>query len=503
MVATHSLLLLVILTGYGQQHGITLAQAYQDSEHYYLPPNIYDNLPPGVNTPIAGPIMPTPTSAQVVPRSSASIDSIPALIGPDDTLTVDIKTPLLNSFYTPGSDLVVSWTNKDITFPDNWVPSQSLLDTITKDPNFSNSPVLTKDDLTNLAKIKLVDLKRAQLNTILKDSPVLLRGLRLVSWPLQSSMAPPTTGNQEGKSSSPFPSSLSNPSTSYILSPSILSDPGFTLQNISQFNLSSINGGQLTWKIPEDWEYEGEFEIRIPSLTGNGDSTNKDVVDGTVKDSDNNNNNQDYRGEASSFSFWIMRDLATRIANPQYNLPSMDQQQQHVASIWWHGRDIQRQKDVGVFLGVATMMVSFILIGLGAVIAIYRRRWVAEAASTVSPSGNLESDPLNNDASHLYNNPSRTENPYDDRSFDPFVLTNGDEDAHSPTDLHHSEIAARRGSEGSVLSEKAMGGRDCKEQYSPIDSSFVELPLYKAQESSTTLTSCSSSNRDLQESKEK
>ncbi|KAF9111005.1 hypothetical protein BGX27_005511 [Mortierella sp. AM989] len=480
MVATYSLLLLTILAGSSQQNGLrALVQAYQNSEHYYLPANIYDNLPSGIQTPVAAPTIPTPSPTMLT--TATTLDGMSTAPGPNSPLSVEITTPLLNTIHIPGSELVMTWTNIDVSYPENWAPPQSILDMITKDPNFSNSPLLTKEDMTNLAKIKLTDLRRAQLLSILKDSSFRLHSLRLVSWPLQSSVA----GNEgEGSSMVPLPASVQQQQTSYYISPDILSDPGFTLQNISQVTGA---GGQLTWMIPEDWKYEGEFEIRIPSLSGSGSST----------DRDNAVNVGSAQGEVKSPSFWILRDAATRTSSPQYNLPSMDQQQRAISS-GWRGMDIQRQKDLGVFLGVAAMMLAFVLIGLGAMVGVYRRKWAAQSASSASSIA-TETNSLSYSSST--SSSARSTEPsvpglHQEHSVDPLKIAHGDEDAHSPTDLNLSE-STLGGIEVEKVSEKAMAGKDCQEQYSPVGNPFVDLPLYVANESSSTLAAGSSSNQDL------
>ncbi|KAF9356378.1 hypothetical protein BGX26_005368 [Mortierella sp. AD094] len=478
MVAAHSLLLLAILAGSSRQNGLqALAQAYQDSEHYVLPANIYDILPPGLQTPVAAPTIPVPSpTTSVTTKISGSVTPVS---GPDDTLSVEIMTPLLNSIYTPGSSLVMSWTNNDISFPENWTPPQSVLDMITKDPNFSNSPLLTKEDMTNLAKFKLTELRRAQLLSILEDSSVRLHSLRLLSWPF----VPPVAGN-DGKSST----------NSYYISPSILSDPGFTIQNFSQINMLGGAGGQLTWMIPDDWEYEGEFEIRIPSPSGGGSGMNGNAAVSAGG----------AQGGTKSHSFWILRDAATRTSNSQYNIPPMDQQQHDMSG--WPGGDGQRQKNLGVFLGVAAVMLAFVLIGLGGMIGVYRRKWATQSASSES-SISSESEPLTTDTNSLsYSSSSGsarstrplTKNLHQVQDVDPFVIAAGDEDAHSPTDLKdlNASETTLGGIEAAGMSEKAMAGKDCQEQYSPVASSFVDLLLYEARESTSTLAA---SNQDFHE----
>jgi hypothetical protein len=116
----------------------------------------------------------------------------------------------LNAVYTPGSDLIMTWSHNGIEFPDDWTPQQGLLDTITNDPNFSHSPLLTKDDMTSLAKMKLEDLKRSQLVSIMNDSPIWLNSLRLVS-----SRSPATS-----------PDATVVQKRQVSISPNILFDPG-------------------------------------------------------------------------------------------------------------------------------------------------------------------------------------------------------------------------------------------------------------------------------------
>ncbi|KAI7815939.1 hypothetical protein BC939DRAFT_482442 [Gamsiella multidivaricata] len=230
MAPVYSLILLAtLLAGSGQRQRFpALAHASQKPADYFLPPNIYDNLPSGIQTPVAIPAAPSPTSAgtnqrpadyflptniydnlppglqtpaavaNALPASSTlpepRIDdggtkdgSISAPSGPDDPPTIKITTPLTNALYTPGSNLVMTWTNNPITFPGTWIAPQSLIGMITNDPSFSHSPLLTEGDMNNLAKMKLESMKHTQMASAMKDSPIFLSTLRLVSWPLTSS----------------------------------------------------------------------------------------------------------------------------------------------------------------------------------------------------------------------------------------------------------------------------------------------------------------------------
>ncbi|KAF9173262.1 hypothetical protein BGX21_010734 [Mortierella sp. AD011] len=462
MVATHSLLLLAILAGSSQQNGLrALAQAYQDSERYVLPANIYDNLPPGLQTPVTAPTITAPSPTTLAATKVSGI--VPSVPGPNDTMPLEILTPLLNSVYMPSTGLVMSWTNNEVSFPENWTPEQSIVDMITKAPNFSNSALLTKQDMTNLAKTKLIELRRAQLLSILKDSSVRLHSLRLLSWPL----ALPVTGN-DGKTSI----------NSHYVSPNILSDPGLPILNFSQIGMLGGAGGQMTWMIPEDWEYEGEFEIRIPPPLGMNRSTV--VSQGRAW------------GGAKSQSFWILRDVATRMSFPQYNILPMDQQQRTMPG-WCEG-DSQGQKILGVFFGIVIVMLAFVLIGLGAMIGANYHKLVTQVASSTSS----ESEPLTIDNNSPSYSPSSglTKNLHQMQDVDPFVIATGDEDAHSPTNLKSLNVSdtAIRGIEAAVMSEKTMAAKNCQEQYSPVEYSFVDLPLYEARGSILTLTA---SNRDF------
>ncbi|KAF9905379.1 hypothetical protein EC991_001674 [Linnemannia zychae] len=511
--------LLLLLTA------LALVHAAQDAAHYALPPNIYDNIPAGLVTPSSFKTYPTPAPAAVpvvsqrddstnnnfLPPGSIAPPSPPPTTSTMGPAGFDITTPLLNSVYTPGSALMMTWSNRETLFPDTWTPPQAILDLITRDPNFSGSPLLTDEDMRNLAKIKVQDLMESQLTSVIKDSQrVLLRSLRLVSWPLG-----------DGDASTAATTASDGAATTTVLSPKILSDPGFNLLNTLNNSLSGrlsmlgSSGGALMWSVPADWEYEGEFELEIPLPASSG-----------------------ILGQHKSRSFWILRDAVTRQLNPQFNLPSMDQQQQALGGAGGGAKskeEIQRQRDVGVFLGVAAMMSAFVLVGLGVVVGMYRRKWAAAANATTSTTlpgsagGSLTSSRRNSymhleSAAACCAGPSTTDtnndaikqvattrtelrNQYAEfTSSSTGLLTKrrtsllleplqGDEDAHSPRDLNLSEETLRG---IVVVPGKDTDGRDEKEErqeekeavieakvesaigesMTPVDESFVDLPLY-------------------------
>ncbi|KAF8928786.1 hypothetical protein BGZ47_001440 [Haplosporangium gracile] len=506
MTPVNILLLLAVLAGSAQhtnyKHGgLVQASPYQDAAHYALPPNIYDNIPAGLITPISFRTYPTPISFRTYPTPVSApapsveqrdIPSSPA--GTEGPIGFDITTPQLNSIYTPGSGLTMTWSNREITFPNSWVAPQVIMDLITQDANFSNSPLLTKEDMRNLAKIKVQDLRAFQQANAIKDSPILLKSLRLLSWPLSD--------NDE---------STTTTTTTIGLSAKILSSPGFNLldsvnNSSARLTILGSSGGVLLWTIPANWEYEGEFEIEIST------------ADGTP-------------GRHTSRSFWILRDVVTRQLNPQYNLPSMDQQQQSLLESKSAARtkaDIHRRKDMGVFLGVAAMMSAFVLVGLGFVIGMYRRKWAVQDAAASAGSGagslsssrrssssNLESaatvmaccTALNDDGiKQTFSSSTTTRNQYSvytsssagilaekqqrQSLLDPLQ---GDEDAHSPKDLNlnlseetlrgvinnddNDDDEKKGGAERGTV---AVGGGGGSLSTTPVDESFVDvdLPLY-------------------------
>ncbi|KAF9540517.1 hypothetical protein EC957_004043 [Mortierella hygrophila] len=502
MTPFNTLLLLAVLATSAQHSNknniLTLVQAspYQDAAHYALPPNIYDNIPPGLTTPTSFRTYPTPAPAPapealIEQRDTASSPPPPA--GTESGPTgFDITAPLVNNIYTPGSGLIMTWSNREVVLPDSWVPPQAILDLITHEANFSNSPLLTKADMRNLAMMKMQDLRAAQQANAIKDSPVLLKNLRLLSWPLSDNTNETTTRTTG-------------------LSAKILSDPGFNLLNnvnkssSARLTILGTSGGALLWTIPADWAYEGEFEIEISTAAGTP-------------------------GRHTSNSFWILRDAVTRQLNQQYNLPSMDQQQQSYLDAKAAERtkaDIQRQRDMGVFSGVAAMMSAVVLVGLGVVVGMYRRKWAAQEATAAAAanrgsdslpssrrgsSSNLESaacctDPSDDGIKRTLSSTTTARNQYAEYTsssrsgilsvkqqqqqslLDPLQ---GDEDAHSPKDLNlnlseetlrgviikgdndedekttvgKSDIAVVAGGEGSVSA-------------TPVDESFEDLPLYE------------------------
>ncbi|KAF9108532.1 hypothetical protein BGX29_011003 [Mortierella sp. GBA35] len=528
-----------------------------DSAHYALPPNIYDNIPPGLVTPTSFKTYPlsTPTPAPDAPSiSPRDTTSGAAVVGAESTagggieteLTggFDITTPLLNSIYTPGAGLIMTWSNCEMDFSESWTPPQAILDMITNDPGFSNSPLLTTEDMCRLAKMKVQELWAAQQANVIKDSPIWLKSLRLVSWPLA-----------EGASVSGDEATVARADTTAMgmmtaLSPKILTDPGFSLINASNNNHSAkltilgSAGGQLMWMIPEDWEYEGEFEIVIPSPPGGPSSSSSSA-------------SASFPGH-NSRSFWILRDSATRQRTPQYTLPSMDQQALLLAlggdgsadgsNVGRIREDIQRRRDMSVFLGVAAMMMAFVLLGLGVVIGMYRRRWAAQeaaaaAAAAASGSGsgsgslgtlsssrhgsssNLESANANANASSpacytgtgsyavrpVLRKPMRTQYAEYTSSSTGLVMKRqnsslldpiqDDEDAHSPKDMDLENLSVETlgcgdGGLKERYDEKAIesgsGGYGGSESggVTPVDESFVNLPLYESlNDSSSTLAS--------------
>ncbi|KAF9575105.1 hypothetical protein EC968_004330 [Mortierella alpina] len=551
-----TLVLLTVLAGSViPQHDpqVGLAHAYQDAAHYFLPANIYDNLPPGVQPPLErGPLPPQPA---VVPNSNAVSP------GPDSPPSVDITNPLLNSVYVPGSSIFMTWSNNGIQFPDDWQPPQPLLDLITNDPSFSHSPLLTKDDMRNLAEMKLEELRRAQLATLLKDSPIYLHSLRLVSWPLKEQQLSPAT---------------TTPTDSAAFSPDILNNPGYNLVNVSKMNLLGGAGGQMTWTIPEAWSYEGEFEIRIPAVGSGTGSDSSNSISGAADSAPS-------LQYAKSHPFWILRDSAVRTNAPQYTLPSMDQQQRTLlsetlenANAVWRERETRRHRDMGIFLGVAAMLLAFVVVGLGAMVAVYRRRWAKDqqyrqqqrsfgtpsdssrgnslstttstttttttATATTATTNSAESgtmtmgSSLYGDGSLARTATSSSYSQYTSSSLNTFArraidsdqekligyypfhqehslnLELGDEDAHSPVDLNLSEetldcagfshSVAVAAVEGSELSEKTVEAEkvdDAERLVSPAESSQTVLPLYETSDSTSTLTIKEQGSGDIQE----
>ncbi|KAK3831434.1 MAG: hypothetical protein JOS17DRAFT_790855 [Linnemannia elongata] len=509
MTPFNTFLLLAVLVTSAQHSNknnpFSLIQAspYQDASHYALPPNIYDNILPGLTTPTSFRTYPTPTPA---PASPAEQRDAPSTLPPAGTESgpagFDITAPLVNSIYTPGSGLIMTWSNREVIFPDSWVPPQAILDLITHEANFSNSPLLTKEDMRNLAKMKVQDLRAIQQANTIKDSPVLLKSLRLLSWPLSD--------GDDGQDNGAVATTTMTRTMS--LSAKILSDPGFNLLNITNNNSSArltilgTSGGVLFWTIPADWEYEGEFEIEISSAAGTP-------------------------GHHSTRSIWILRDAMTRQLNPQYNLPSMDQQQQALLDAKGAAQtraDIQRQRDMGVFLGVAAMMAAVVLVGLGVVVGMYRRKWAAQEAAAVanrvsgslpssrrSSSSNLESvaccaSPSDGGIKRtLSTTTTATRSQYAEYTsssragilsvtqrqslLDPLQ---GDEDAHSPNDLNlnlseetlHGVIFKDDNINDNDEDEKTTAGESgivvaagVGESVSttPVNESFVDLPLYE------------------------
>lgn len=508
MTPFNTLLLLTVLATSAQHSNknnlLTLVQAspYQDAAHYALPPNIYDNIYPGLTTPTSFKTypIPAPAPASLVEQRDAPSSPPPPPAGTESGPTgFDITGPLVNSIYTPGSGLIMTWSNREVVFPDSWIPPQAILDLITHEANFSNSPLLTKEDMRNLAKMKVQDLRSIQQANTIKDSPVLLKSLRLLSWPLSD-------GDGEGNGAV----TVTAMTRTMGLSAKILSDPGFNLLNSTNNSSSArltilgTSGGALLWTIPSDWEYEGEFEIELSTTAGTP-------------------------GRHSSRSFWILRDAVTRQLNPQYNLPSMDQQQQALLDAKGAARtraDIQRQRDMGVFLGVGAMMVAVVLVGLRVVVGMYRRRWAAQEAAAVanrvsgslpssrrSSSSNLESaaccaGPSDSVIKRTSSTTTVARNQYAEYTsssragilsvkqqqrqslLDPLQ---GDEDAHSPKDLnlnlskdtlhgviikddHDNEEDEKTTGESGIFVVAGGGG---SVSTTPVDESFVDLPLYE------------------------
>ncbi|KAG0086025.1 hypothetical protein BGZ93_006275 [Podila epicladia] len=393
MVRLQNAFILSLLVSSGHHQ---IVQAIQDASHYSLPDNIYDNLPPGIQVP-EGAKKNQGASSLPVETVARSVNSQQLPYGPDDPPSIDILAPLLNSIHTPGSAIVMTWTNAAITFPHNWVPPKALMDTITQDPNFSHSPLLTDADMKNLAKIKLEEMRRLQISSIVKDSPMWLHHLRLVSTKISAT-------------ASPFS----------------LSDQGLSLVNASRRNLEDDNGGELMWRIPEDWNHEGEFEIVVPSVSG------IHLNDGTS-----------YTG-AKSPSFWILRDAATREQYPSYSVDAQRPNSDSSGS----SDTIQKQKQFGVFLGVTAMMSAFILIGLGVMVSLYRKKWATQRQeqqleqqasltrrSSIMSSSEEDISP-SRPACDYGLNPFLTHSEIlTQQSSNPLDLSQGDEDAHSPTDL--------------------------------------------------------------------
>ncbi|KAG0275505.1 hypothetical protein BGZ96_003766 [Linnemannia gamsii] len=498
MTPVNTFLLIAVLASSTQharsQHSALVQAASQDAAHYALPPNIYDNIPAGLTTPTSFRTYPTVTPTLLVEQP----DTPAPAVTDDGPIGFDITAPQLNSIYTPGSGLMMTWSNREVTFLDSWVAPQAIMDLITHDGNFSNSPQLTKKDMRNLSKMKVQDLKATQQANIMKDSVFLLKSLRLLSWPL-------------------LDNDSSNETTTMAtmgLSAKILSDAGFNVFNSvnnstpARLTIQGSSGGALFWTIPGDWEYEGEFQIEVSTAAGTP-------------------------GQHTTRSFWILRDAITRQLNPQYNLPSMAQQQQAIfeaAKVGGQSKaEIQRHRDMGVFLGVAAMMSAFVLVGLGVVVGMYRRKWAVQEAAVAAAaanrcsgslpssghgsSSNLESatTPIvvccagNSDGSikRTLSLPATARSQYlEYTSSSSGILTRkgrqslldplqGDEDAHSPKDLNLSEETLRgvtikdhdddeKKAEESDIAVGGFGSGGGSGSATPVDESFVDLPLYES-----------------------
>ncbi|KAF9431199.1 hypothetical protein BGZ94_006880 [Podila epigama] len=338
MVLLRNILVVALAVGSGSPK-LGLVQATQDAAHYFLPDNIYENLPPGVEIPegakktSSGPPVARSENSPYAPVYNNNNNN-QLFYGPEDPPSIDISTPKLNAIYTPGSSLVMAWNNPGIKFPSDWVPPKALMDTITEDPGFSHSPLLTPDDMVNLAKMKLDEMRQMQLSNQLKDSTIWLKHLRLIS-----------TVSVAG-------ASASEP-------PHVLTDSGYSLSGATRQNLVSGIRGELVWRIPEDWNHEGEFEIVIPSVAG-------------IRLNDTTS----YSG-AKSPSFWILRDAATREHYPSYSNEN-EKQTHFVGGTLSSGDLIQQQRQLGVFLGVIAMLAAFGLVIVGLVLHQYRKKWAQQ-----------------------------------------------------------------------------------------------------------------------------
>ncbi|KAF9580341.1 hypothetical protein BGW38_003053 [Lunasporangiospora selenospora] len=242
-----------------------------------------------------------------------------------------------------------------------------------------------------LAQAKLETLKQRQLDVMVKESSVHLHSLRLVSW---ASTLNPT------RATHPHADDTSVLAT--VPSPEILSGPGHNLAGAAK--LSSIQGGAagtLTWTIPEDWAYEGEFEIFIPTVAGSGSSsgTGSPVHNsGTGSPQDRNDDGNGNGivsggGGTRSQTFWILRDVDTRKHAPQYRLfPMVDSPlgHPHLHHGHTHRGGTMRWRDAGIFYGVAAMMLTLVLIGLGVILALLclrRRRLYSNIGSQSQSQG--------------------------------------------------------------------------------------------------------------------
>ncbi|KAG0258449.1 hypothetical protein BG011_003272 [Mortierella polycephala] len=537
MLHVHRLGLVVLVALAGSNHYFqgpkAFVQAYQDPGRYVLAPGLEI-----LDTPTPNAVEASGNVARADPRPNHAIGLSP---GPESLPSIDITTPLLNSVYAPGSSFIMTWSNNGIRFPSNWTPPQSIIDMIMHEVNISHSAPLKDDDIRVLAQKKLEDLRRMQLDNIIKDSLIWLHSVRLVNWPLQIPDAKaPTNGTM--KATLTHQQQQQQSALLISLSPSILVSPGYNLVNVSRMTILGSAGGQLTWSIPEDWAYEGEFEIRIPS-----------VHSGTGSDG------------AKSRTFWILRDAATRARSPAYNLPSMDLQQQAISSSSgqdqrWYDRTLQRQKDTGVILGVAAMLLALLLVALGMTARTYRRKWAKNgnqsmsslttsgttlAAGSETSIGSLSSymtdssiAAMSSSCYSLYTSSSsarssRVQQPqlqypaqhYNQsqvhiahHAYHPLDFTSGDQDALSPIDMNISGetlgperpmgaagTAAATVNGGSVSEKVSSSNRGVDRNKSALvnNSNFVDLPLYNESELEKNADSKGGHQLDLNEKEQR
>ncbi|KAG0267806.1 hypothetical protein DFQ27_008195 [Actinomortierella ambigua] len=361
--------------------------------NYKLPPDIYDDIPSGLDTPLKDLVK----QGQPLSVGNPAMQEQPQPSGGGGTLVHRIVSPTCNTIYAPGDEVVVKWISEMQEVPKSQLDSIPTVEEATGGGGGVGGEGGGGEG--GGATWKERALQEAHDSaTALHDSPIRLHSLRLITTPwtqgkvggalksLQKQQQPQSSSNLLTKHNS---NNNNNNNSDFYFHHQQLSSASLEFWNAVQTQLqgeegypisqgvvdndgggsmiSLTTGGKTAWKIAEDWPMEGEFEIRIHARSSASSPAQV----------------------AKSPSFWILQDQAFREKHRQAgpgSSPGRDSGGENglIDDEHWDGGSlfVERQKGLGIFLGLMAVVVVSALVSACCVVPYYRHRWVMDPLDT-------------------------------------------------------------------------------------------------------------------------
>ncbi|KAF9972025.1 hypothetical protein BGZ73_004906, partial [Actinomortierella ambigua] len=331
--------------------------------NYKLPPDIYDDIPAGLDTPLKDLVK----QGQPLSAGNPSMQEQQSPGG--GTLINRVVSPNRNTIYAPGNEVLVTWIS---TTQEN-VNSQEA-------PKVPSESISTEDEATGAASeatwkgraLQAEKRQQAHDSAAFHESPIRLHSLRLITpWTGKIGNALKSLRKQQQhKSSSILAKHEINTSNNSdhqqsaslefwnTVQTQLESEEGYPItQGIDGSMISTATGGQVSWKIGQEWPIEGEFEVWIHAQ---GSPAHV----------------------AKSPSFWILQDRAYRENHHQqagHGSSSPGGGSGLVGDEQWDEDDVvERRKGLGVFLGLMSTVVVSAVISACCVVPYFRRRWALD-----------------------------------------------------------------------------------------------------------------------------